>query len=246
MTRLWLADVHANLPAFEAVLADAGQVDEVLFAGDVVGWGPHPAQCVDLFRSLQARAIVGNHDLAILARDPAVGVSPPPVNWDDWSRCQLSDDQIAYLSSLPLDMTVESCGQVVHLIHRSSVDRYLHPAMPDSMLEAYFRDVPGQVVYCGHSHRLIDRVVGGRRLVCLPPVGQPRDSDPRAGYAIEEGGVLRFQRVEYDVESMVSDLRQIGLGEGFCTRAERFLRTGFDPEWSREYGAEEQKRALKA
>lgn len=238
MRRLWLADIHANLPAFEAVLADAGQVDEVLFLGDVVGWGPHPAQCVDLLGGLRARAIVGNHDLAILDTYPGVGASSRPVNWDAWTRCQLSDDRIAYLSRLPPDMTVVSCGKATRLIHRTSVDYYLHPAMPDRMLETYFRGVPGEAVYCGHAHRVIDRIVGGRRLVCLPPVGQPRNGDPRAGYAIEETGELNFRFVEYDVERTIADLWRIGLDERFCARCEQFLRRGFDPEWSREYTAE--------
>ncbi|MBU0606911.1 MAG: metallophosphoesterase family protein, partial [Armatimonadetes bacterium] len=67
MKRLWIADVHANLPAFVAVLADAGAVDEVIFLGDVVGYGPHPAECVDLLARLQPQAVLGNHDAAVLA-----------------------------------------------------------------------------------------------------------------------------------------------------------------------------------
>ena len=78
--------------------------------------------------------------------------------------------------------------------------------------------------------RAIDRTVNGRRLVCLPAIGQPRNSDPRAGYAIEAGSDLEFRYVEYDVESVVRDIRQIGLHEDFRARWIRFLRTGSDPE----------------
>ena len=235
MTRLFLADVHANLPAFTAVLDDADPADEVFFLGDIIGCGPHPAACVDLLRDLNAQAIVGNHDLAILARSASTTPLIPPVDWDEWTRRQLSPAQLDYLSSLPLGMSAASCGQNVNMIHRSTADFYLHPAMPDHLLDTYFRDVPGDVVYCAHSHRLINRIVRGRRLVCLPSIGQPRNGDPRAGYAIEKDDRLQFRFVEYDVESTAAALRKIGLPTPFLTRWECFLRTACDPEWSREY-----------
>ena len=107
--------------------------------------------------------------------------------------------------------------------------------MPDELLAEQFRDVPGKVIYFGHSHRLIDRVVHGRRFVCFRTVGQARDGDPRAGYAIEREGVLEHRAIAYDVERVVHDLPKIGLPEPFLARWIEFLRTGFDPEWSREY-----------
>ena len=234
MIRLFLADVHANLAAFEAVLEDAGQVDEILFLGDIVGCGPHPAECVDRLLSLNAGVIAGNHDLAIVNRNVPDAVPSSLVNWDDWTYCRLTKEQRDYLSSLPLEMTTASCAKTATLIHRTRADYYLHPSMPDHLLKKYFRDIPGDAVYCGHSHRTIDRVVDGRRLVCLPSIGQPRNRDPRAGYAIEIDAELQFRFVDYDVDSVVADLRRIGLPEDFRARWERFLQSGFDPEWSRE------------
>ena len=235
MIRLFLADVHANFPAFEAVLEDAPAADEIYFLGDIVGCGPHPAACVDLLRSISPRAILGNHDQAILARTPSTGPLPVPVDWDQWSRHQLSDGQIDYLSSLPIETTAQSCGRTVTLIHRSSVPIYLHPAMPDQLIATYFRDLPGDAVYCAHSHRPIDREIDGRRLVCLSTVGQPRNGDTRAGYAVEENGKLHFHSVPYDVERTIADLQPIGLHPEFLDRWMRFTRTAADPEWSREY-----------
>ena len=107
--------------------------------------------------------------------------------------------------------------------------------MQDELLAEPFRDVPGKIIYFAHSHRWIDRVVHGRRLVCFRAVGQPRDGDPRAGYAIERAGILEHKAVAYDVECVVRDLSKIGLPEPFLARWIQFLRTGFDPEWSREY-----------
>jgi predicted phosphodiesterase len=236
MKRLLIADVHANLPAFEAVLREAGSVDEIVFLGDVVGYGPHPAECVDLLQQSGARAILGNHDVEILS-DPALG--PPGEGahsiWRHWSYRKLTSSQRRYLASLPDRISIASDGQKIEVIHNTPSKQYLHPAMPDELLAEPFRDVPGKIIYFAHSHRWIDRVVHGRRLVCFRAVGQPRDGDPRAGYAIERAGILEHKAVAYDVECVVRDLSKIGLPEPFLVRWVQFLRTGFDPEWSREY-----------
>lgn len=234
MIRLWIADVHANLPAFEAVLRDIGHVDEVIFLGDIVGYGPHPSSCVELLRSLKAKIIVGNHDLAIISSKNKLSVRSNSMDWDDWTYHQLNDSQLAYLASLPAELTVESCGVKTKVIHHLPGSPYLHPRMSDDVLAEHFTNVSGRAIFCGHSHRQIDRVVRGRRLVCLPSVGQARNSDPRAGYAVEKYGELQFRYVTYDIEMVVSDVASIGFPETFCQRWTNFLRTGFDREWSRE------------
>ena len=237
MRRLLIADVHANLPAFEAVLRDAGAVDEVIFLGDIVDYGPHPAQCVDLLRSLGARAVVGNHDLQVLAVAPCTDAPQEPVNWLQWTCRQLSDAHLAYIAGLPAELSVRTMdgGDEFRALHRPAGAPYLHPAMSDAELAQHCRSAPGPFVVFGHSHRPIDRTVGGRRLVCLPPVGQPRDGDPRAGYALQTGGTLSFHRVAYDVESVIADVCAIGLDPAFTARWVEFLRTGFDDEWSQSY-----------
>jgi len=236
MRRLLVADVHANLPAFEAVLGDAGEVDEVAFAGDVVGFGPHPTECVELLRSLEARAVAGNHDLEVLAASAGGDAPGRPINWLQWTRAQLSGEHLSYIRSLPEECAIPSIdGNDISLLHHPPGAPYLHPAMPDAVLARHCRTADGAFVVFGHSHRLIDRVIDGRRLVCLPPVGQPRDGDPRAGYALQTDGALSFHRVGYDVESVVADVRGIGLDAAFTARWVAFLRTGFDEEWSRPY-----------
>jgi diadenosine tetraphosphatase ApaH/serine/threonine PP2A family protein phosphatase len=231
MRRLLIADVHANLPAFEAVLRDAGAVDETIFLGDVVGFGPHPAECVDLLQSTRARAIAGNHDYEVLRLSDWSFIPGEPVNWSRWTRRQLIDAQVDYLERLPAGRTI--AGGEIRVIHHPSGAPYLHPQMPDAVFARHFRAVAGDAVFFAHSHRVIDRTVEGRRLVCIPSVGQPRDGDPRAGYALESGGELSFHRVAYDVEAVAADVRAIGLDPAFTSRWIEFLRTGFDEEWSR-------------
>jgi predicted phosphodiesterase len=212
MTRLWLADVHANLPAFEAVLADAGEVDEVVFLGDVVGYGPHPAACVERLMSLGARAVLGNHDAAVLAWRERAAAPAVPLNWDQWTLGQLGPAHLAHLAALPETLSVLA----THVVGLTS-----------------------PLTHCGHTHRARDRTVTGRRLISLPAVGQPRNGDLRAGYALEHGGGLAFHLVAYDVARVLADLERIGLPEAFLQRWTNFVRTGFDVEWSREYQPED-------
>ncbi len=235
MRRLWITDIHANLPAFEAVLADAGTLDQVVFLGDIVGYGPHPSACIDLLRELEARAVLGNHDAAVLAIRACANRRSDPVDWDPWTFDQLKDSQLSYLMDLPSELAVESCGTRVQAMHHPPGAPYLHPAMPDSVLADHLHGTPYPIVFCGHSHRQIDRTVNGCRYVCIPPVGQPRNGDPRAGYAVECDGHLEFRFVTYDIERYVVDTKGIGLSQDFCQRWIRFIRTGADTEWSREY-----------
>ena len=235
MRRLWIADVHATLPAFEAVLRDAGKIDEIVFLGDVVGCGPHPAACVDLLADLNAKAVVGNHDTAVVEIGERSDRCSNPVDWNEWTFDQLNDSKLSYLASLPSELSIVSNGVSVQAMHHPAGALYLHPAMPDSVLAAHLKDVPYPVIFCGDSHRQIDRTVDRRRYVCIPPVGQPRDGDTRAGYAIENNGTLTYHYVPYDVEKVIVDLQEIGLADEFYQRWVNFLRTAHDPVWSREY-----------
>ena len=236
MKRLWITDIHANLPAFEAVLADAGTVDEVVFLGDIVGFGPHPAECIDLLRQLDAKVIQGNHDAAILKIRNSGNCRAVPVNWNEWTFDQLNEAQLSFPESMPPTLTIQSfSGNPITLMHHPHGASYLHPDMPDAVLADNLQAVQYPVIFCGHCHYQIDRTVNGCRYVCIPPIGQPRNRDARAGYAIEHNESLTFRYVPYDVERTALAIQRIGLQEEFCQRWLRFLRTGYDAQWSREY-----------
>ncbi|MHB9026992.1 MAG: metallophosphoesterase family protein [Armatimonadota bacterium] len=239
MRRLFLTDVHAVLPAFEAVLRDAGEVDEILFLGDIIGYGPHPAQCVDLLARLGSLNIIGNHDeeLLSLSPDAVVPEHSPHHQWLHWTFRQLTPSQRAYLAGLPARLSPQGGQTAVLAVHRLS-GPYLHPRMSDAMLQIVLAEVAEPLVLCGHSHWPIDRTVQGKRLICIPSAGQPRNHDPRAGYAIEDDGHIQFRYVPYDLEPVVADIRKIGLPSFFTERWIRFLRSGYDAEWSRDWDDE--------
>lgn len=223
MKRLWLADIHANQPAFEAVLAAAGPVDETVFLGDAVGYGPHPEACLRLLGEIGPRAVAGNHDAGVLARN----------RWCDFVRRRLPAAPAALLAGWPPLLRLPALNGTATIVHHPPGAPYLHPALSESVFAECLRAVPGEIVIAGHSHYPLDRVIGGRRFVCIPAVGQPRNGDPRAGYALERDGNLEFRFVAYDVERVVRDVRRLGLEAAFCERWCRFIRTGYDAGWSR-------------
>ena len=239
-----LADVHANLPALDAVLAcarDAG-VDDYLFLGDAVGYGPHPGPCIERLAALEpVICIRGNHDDAIGRGETTLGMNRLAREVAAWSIGRLSGAQRAWLAGLPVE-------------HRT--DRWLAvhgaPRDPQRFLayvyELTFRDnldsVHGSgasVCFYGHTHvpfvhrrrpdgtkeklgaREIDLEEPGDVLLVNPgSVGQPRDGDPRAAYALwdHQTGRVHFRRTPYPVESTIRDLRRAGLPEDLTFRLE--------------------------
>ena len=177
MRRLLIGDIHATLPAFEAVLAAAGRVDEIVCLGDVVGYGPHPAECVELLISLDATSVIGNHDAEVLY-EPQYDLSSarsPHHYWLRWTYEQLTPTHREFLAGLPVSVLLDDPDLgPIHVVH-SVGDARLHHGMDDEAVAAAVAEAPARTVLCGHSHRAIDRTVAGRRLICLPGVGQFRD-----------------------------------------------------------------------
>jgi putative phosphoesterase len=228
-----LADVHANRPALEAVLADLPPVDALVCAGDIVGYGPHPAACVERLREWDGRllAVQGNHDRAVAAgADIGDGMAGAGVRH---ARDELDADALAWLDDLPATLTAFDGRLRVAHGHPEDPDRYVYPSLFDASLLADER-----VLVLGHTHvqasASFERAGWGgpeRRLVLNPgSVGQPRDgrrasegskgsseaSDggPGAAYAtltLDGGPEATLHRVPYDIERTVRDIQAAGL-----------------------------------
>ena len=234
MKRLLLTDIHANLSAFEAVLADAGPFDEAVFLGDIVDCGPHPSECVDLLADVGAQCIVGNHDEGVLTAVTDGRQRRQYADWQEWTHDQLGPDRISYIASFPRTRCIASCGRQALLIHQVPGAPYLHESMTDEQVAHHFAPLGSEVVYSGHCHRLIDREIDGRRFVSFRAVGQHRDGDTRASYAIEQDGVLTHRAVAYDVARVAHDIERIGMDPAFTARYAAFVRNAYDVEWSRD------------
>jgi len=209
-----IADVHANEVALEAVLADVPPVDGLVCAGDVVGYNPWPAECVEAIRDRGVPTIMGNHDRAVASgtsfrfnRMAAAGV--------EHARAALSEAQLEWLRGLPAErQAFDGRLKVVHG-HPEDPDRYTYPAEfgPDLLGEE-------DVLVMGHTH-LQHHETYDEGIVLNPgSVGQPRDGDPRAAYAVVdlEAGRVEERRVEYDVERVVAAVAAADLPERIGTR----------------------------
>jgi len=231
MKRLIIADIHANLPAFEAILEDVGDFDEVLFLGDLVMCGPNPAECIDLLQSLKTIGIIGNHDLEVLDMkdSPVLDIFQ---SWASWTLSQLSSKHLDYLQSLPETAVVNIAGKKAKMIHALTYDKYLLPSIEDEELFRYMENCSEEIILCGHTHRLIDRTIKGKRFISVNAVGQPKDSNCQAGYTIESDGVFEHKRVDYDIAKYIDDVQKIAFPKPYIKRWINFIKTGYDPEWT--------------
>ena len=226
-----LADIHANLAAFEAVLQDIeakGGVDELWCLGDIVGYGPEPSGCIRLLRKYNPVGVVGNHDLGAIGKLDLSYFNPAAAAACRWTTSRLDPSDIHYLSDLPLNITKGD----FYLVHGSPAEPVLEYIMSTSVAEKNFSFYNSPYCLVGHTHAPlafkqtnaacssislspnIGLVLGAHRMIVNPgSVGQPRDGDPRASYAIyeSEGGILRLHRVEYNVRATQDKMMQAGL-----------------------------------
>jgi predicted phosphodiesterase len=246
MRVLVVSDIHANRAALEAVLEDAGQIgyDIVWCLGDIVGYGPEPDWCVGRIRLLGAalglKAIVGNHDWAVLERMEVDDFNPEAARTVVWTRKNLSDESLAWLGDLPKDPIVEE--ERFKLAHGSPRDSVWEYILDPFIAGENFRDEKFTFCLVGHTHvpvlytlqdgestvRVRQAVSGrvlrlpdqGRAILNPGSVGQPRDSDPRAAYAILDTGEATWlpRRVTYPIEITQAHMRQAGLPERLITR----------------------------
>ncbi|MGC8779240.1 MAG: metallophosphoesterase family protein [Anaerolineae bacterium] len=244
MRILVLSDIHANLAALEAVLADANafECEAVWCLGDTVGYGPEPNECIMRLRQLKPQAVVvGNHDWAAVGRMDVADFNREAQRAVLWTREKLSPENLAWLRDLPSKPVVKGDFTLTHGSPRDPVWEYiLYPATAHVNLGHF------STPFCliGHTHlptifvsdtdgRTVNllRVRSGEavalsreRRAFLNPgsVGQPRDSDPRAAYAIldTERAVWLPRRVAYPIEVTQAHMRAAGLPERLIIRLE--------------------------
>lgn len=224
-----LSDIHGNLPALRAVLADTeGRADGVLCLGDTVGYGADPAPCVDLVAARAAAVVGGNHEHAVAGLLDLDWFNRHARAAAEWTQGQLDDDHRAYLGRLPLTAEVGDAT----LVHASP----RHPEEWDYLVSAEdgfeaFGAFATRYCFVGHSHvpgvwslgssgpehdrRAVEVVpaAGRRYIVNVGSVGQPRDRDTRAAYALwdAEAGRVTIRRVAYDVAAARARIEAAGL-----------------------------------
>jgi len=216
----FISDIHANIEALEIVLADIAEqdIDRIVCLGDIVGYGPDPNACVTRVREKCAVTVVGNHDYAALGRMDTLGFNEYARAAADWTAQSLDPASIEFLEKLPLEIVLDG----LHLVHASPLDpdRWTY-ILSYQEAKRQFAAFPEKVCFIGHSHLpiVVEQVGEEIRAVAFTPdvpvrlhrdrrylvnvgsVGQPRDRDPRTGYAWhdDEMGAVLLRRLEYPV-----------------------------------------------
>lgn len=232
-----ISDIHGNLHALEAVLADVERehVDEVWCLGDVVGYGARPNECCDLVRERAAVALCGNHDLAVLGSLDVADFSGDAGAAARWTATVLGDDQRAWLATLE-PAAARAGAELFHASARDPVWEYVlseHAALQSLLVTS------AQVVLVGHSHVALalgfdgteidggiahggaEIAFGERRFLLNPgSVGQPRDGDARAAWLLVDldAGRGTFRRVPYPIAETQAEIRAKSLPETLASR----------------------------
>ena len=197
-----ISDIHGNLPALEAVLAeiDEEDVDEIVVGGDTVH-GPWPAEVLDLLVERGARAVRGNADREVIERSDRYGPLAA------WSADRLGERRLEVAQSWPLtvELEVDGLGSVLVCHSTPASDEPIYTRItPDAELAAIFDSVAADVIVCGHTHMQYDRsLASGLRLVNTGSVGIPYEG-ARGAYWALLGPDVEFRRTEYDVDAAVA------------------------------------------
>ena len=239
MRILIISDIHSNLVALETVLHAAGSYDELWCLGDTIGYGPRPNECINLMRSHGKVVISGNHDLACLEKIDLSDFNPDARTANRWNGQQLSAENRAWLEPLSAMRKINDEFSIAHGSPREPIWEYL--LTPDQAREnfPYFET---HVCFIGHSHvqlgfrlntdgrceRFLPDHNGHtvelkpeRRFLLNPgSVGQPRDQDPRAAYAILDTsqGTVSFYRTEYEIAKTQKQMREAHLPHALIRR----------------------------
>ena len=197
-----ISDIHGNLPALEAVLAeiDVEGVDEIVVGGDTAH-GPWPAEVVDLLVERGAHCVRGNADREVIERSDRYG----PLA--QWSADRLGENRLAVARSWPLtiELPVDGLGTVLVCHSTPASDDPIYTRItPDAEVVGIFGSVEANVLVCGHTHMQYDRTLtSGLRVVNPGSVGMPYEGAPGAYWALL-GPDVEFRRTEYDVEGTVA------------------------------------------
>jgi predicted phosphodiesterase len=234
----FIADIHSNLEAFTAVLADIerkGEVEEIWCLGDIVGYGPDPGPCIELLRRRNHICVAGNHDLAAIGKVDTKYFNPHAAAAIDWTAGRLSREDAEYLAGLPLTINKGNFT----LVHGSPMEPVFEYIISGSIAARNFPFF--QTAYClvGHSHQPVSFkeeddgalpiglspgigvILGETRMIINPgSVGQPRDGNPWASYVLydDEASIIRLFRIPYNIVLTQQKIMRAGLPVHLATR----------------------------
>jgi diadenosine tetraphosphatase ApaH/serine/threonine PP2A family protein phosphatase len=245
MRALIISDIHSNLEALDAVLAGAPQHDVVWNLGDLVGYAANPNEVIDRIRNTSGVSIRGNHDRACTHSEENEDFSPIADRAVQWTRKFLTREHLEWLESLPAGPLSPPAPEV-SFVHGSPVDEDEYLVAPADAYLA-FRAAQARITFFGHTHMQVGFATDGDDLFTLEPlyssdddaddyelplrpgfkyllnpgsVGQPRDGDWRAAFAMydQESALFTWHRAPYDVSKTQESIRRAGLPDFLAIR----------------------------
>jgi putative phosphoesterase len=224
------SDVHGNLHACDAVLADVANAtyDGVYCLGDLVGYGAFPNEVTERVRRSQTPTVMGNYDDGVgFERDECGCAYRDPIDQElgdrslAWTKAHVTPENKAYLRTLFKEIRFEADGKRVLLVHGSprKINEYLFEDRPLSSFQRLAASSNADIIVFGHTHKPYIKTVDGVMFLNVGSVGKPKDGDWRACYAVLETNdtpSVVFRRIEYDVKRAAASIRSTDLPDEFA------------------------------
>lgn len=234
-----ISDVHANLEALQAVLRKIADehIDRILFLGDSVGYGPDPDACTDILHRESEVMIAGNHDFAATGLADARYFNPHAKAAIEWTSRVLSEPNIQLIQGLPLTKRLREDD--VFLVHATPKEPgEWHYLLTDQHAGEQFSYFEESICFLGHSHvpfiielsaqgnlslhrSRAEIMEGSRYIVNVGSVGQPRDGNPDAAYAVIKDNIVKIKRASYDILLTQKKMKKAGLPSYLIERLSR-------------------------
>jgi len=222
-----ISDVHSNVEALEAVLENVDQrnIEEILFLGDAVGYGPNPNECVELLMRRCKMLLAGNHDWGVVGLTDIAYFNEDARYAIEWTRGVLTGKNKKILESFPVKKEIkESNFFLVHSTPKEPEEWHYLLTLWDA--EINFQYFDNRFCFLGHSHQplIIEKLSSGelvtykevasikendRYIINVGSVGQPRDGDPRASYAVIDDGKAEIVRIPYEVRKVQEKMKKV-------------------------------------
>jgi putative phosphoesterase len=211
-----IADIHSNLPALNGVLKRIKGLP-IFCCGDLVGYNPYPNEVIETVKKRKIVSILGNHDKAVLTGDTS-WFNPVAASAIDWTIRELDAENRRFLEKLPISYEGEFF--MVHGSPSNPLEEYIYEDYPEYIFLDFYNYTNRDIVVLGHTHVPFVKRIDQKLILNPGAVGQPRDGDPRASYAIldTETRDVVIERVEYDIRKVAEDIIDKGLPSRLAMR----------------------------
>ncbi len=209
-----ISDVHANLPALQAVLDKLENCDEIYCCGDIVGYYPYPNEVIEMLRDYEINSVLGNHDYSVLTGDVS-GYNYVAETTLRWTISHIKDENIEFLSELPFSISTNYFS-VYHGKPGEGLEVLFEYIFPEYLNDVSF----DENVVIGHTHIQFVKWFDDKFVLNPGSVGQPRDGDSRAAYAVfdSECFKIKLKRTNYNIDEVCDAVDKAGLPTYLCDR----------------------------